>query len=115
MKSSSNSNPPSEPRAQSTGPSHPHGRPVELPILNDPGLTAQGWERRHTTDAVRAAEAVEQYQSLGFEVRVENVNPALFGPQCAPCAETGSNSLVVIFTRRKRVHLQSHPSSDRYG
>ncbi len=65
----------------------PNDDAIALPILNDPGLAAQGWERRHTTDASRAAEAVEQYRSLGFEVRVEYVDPALFGPQCGTCAE----------------------------
>ena len=100
MKSSSNPDPPSEPKAKASGPPDPRDDAIVLPILNDPGLAAQGWQRRHTTDASRAAEAVELYQSLGFEVRTERVDPDQLDARCAPCAQTEGPSLVVIYTRK---------------
>lgn len=92
--------PPCEPQAQAAGTQNPDHRPIELPVLNDSGLAAQGWQRRHTTDAARAAEAVELYESLGFEVRTERVDPAQLDSRCAPCADSAGAWLVVIYTRK---------------
>lgn len=83
-------------------PSGDSGGGIELPILSDPGLAAQGWQRRHMVDGVRAAESVELYESLGFEVRVVKVDPAQFGPQCAPCVADGGDSSFLIYTRKPR-------------
>lgn len=75
----------------------------------DAKLVAEGWERRHLADAERAAESVELYESLGYEVRVEPLTPDDFGPQCAECALAACHACVRIYTRRKEPRRGSDP------
>ncbi len=63
-------------------------------------LEAAGWERRFLADEPRAREAVELYESLGYEVRAQELEPADFGPQCDECAAAVCRSYVLIYTRR---------------
>ncbi len=63
-------------------------------------LEAAGWERRFLADELRAREAVELYESLGYEVRAQQLEPADFGPQCDECAAAVCRSYVLIYTRR---------------
>jgi hypothetical protein len=66
----------------------------------DPGLIAQGWERRFTADEQRANEAVELYEKLGFEMRAEPVRPEEFDHGCGDC-RTVAFHFFAIYTRRK--------------
>ncbi|ADK86155.1 conserved hypothetical protein [Desulfarculus baarsii DSM 2075] len=66
-------------------------------------LTAQGWRRRLTAAGPRLDEAVAEYRLLGFEVRLEPVDPAASDDgQCAACLgdPRAAEALRVIFTRR---------------
>jgi hypothetical protein len=69
-------------------------------------LLAQGWVRQFLADEPRLGEAVAQYRELGFEVRLEPLDPAACAASngCAACF--GSPELAarfrVIFTRRPR-------------
>jgi hypothetical protein len=70
------------------------------PCPADPKLLAEGWVRRHLADAAKAEESVDLYRSMGFEVRVEQLTPGDFGPQCAQCASAACHACVLIYTRR---------------
>ena len=63
-------------------------------------LEAQGWIRQFTVEAERAEEYVQLYESLGNEVRVEPVTPALqMTEECSTCLLAACNRYVVIYTR----------------
>lgn len=66
----------------------------------DPALTAKGWVRRNVADSDRASEVIELYRSLGFDVRVEPLRPADFGPQCQGCVLSACKSYLMIYTRK---------------
>lgn len=72
----------------------------EFPIAADPKLEAEGWVRRHLADPARAEEAMELYQSMGFEVHARQLTPDDFGPDCRACAVEVCSSYVLIYTRR---------------
>ena len=67
-------------------------------------LLAQGWVRQFLADEPRLSEAVEEYQALGFEVRLEEVDPEACAASggCAACfaAPELAARFKVIFTRR---------------
>jgi deoxyadenosine/deoxycytidine kinase len=63
-------------------------------------LEAQGWVRRFTIEAERAAEYVELYESLGDEVRLEPVTPELLvSAECTACILAAREKYRVIYTR----------------
>lgn len=78
--------------------------PVEISVRSDPDLVADGWVRRHLSDAARAQEAVALYESLGFEVRTRTLSPTDLGPVCESCAACACPSFVVIYTRKTTRH-----------
>jgi len=67
----------------------------------DPARLADGWERRFVADAKRAAEAVELYESLGFEVVADPVRPEEMGEQCDTCRVLVFMRFRTIYTRRR--------------
>ena len=67
----------------------------------DPRLVAEGWERRFMTDPERAKEAVELYTGIGFEVRLEPVNPSELSAWCAGCQVVVCRSFTTLYTRKK--------------
>ncbi len=69
-------------------------------IPADPKLLAAGWVRRHLADADRAAESVELYESMGFEVKARKLTPSDFGAGCQDCASSVCRSYVLIYTRK---------------
>lgn len=75
---------------------------IGLTVRSDPELLAQGWQRRHLVDPDRAAESIELYTSLGFDVQARKLTPADFGPDCGQCASTICRSYVLIYTRKKK-------------
>jgi hypothetical protein len=63
-------------------------------------LEAQGWARQFTIEVERADEYVELYKSMGNEVRVEPVRPALLAAEeCATCMLADSDRYRIIYTR----------------
>lgn len=65
-------------------------------------LLAQGWTRQFMADEPRLGEAVAVYQELGFEVHLEEVDPAACAAgACTVCFQepAAARRFRVIFTR----------------
>jgi len=65
-------------------------------------LKRQGWVRQFVTDEPRLSEAVELYQEIGYEVRLE---PATFDEVnqiCVNCLPSDCEKYKIIYIRRKR-------------
>ena len=73
---------------------------VEKALKPNPILIAQGWKRRFLSDSNRAAEAIDLYTELGFEVYTENVDPEDFNDACKDCGLTTLVPLLSIYTRK---------------
>ena len=67
----------------------------------DETLVAQGWQRRYIADPRRAQDAVEFYDELGFEVRLEPVDTDLLSEACGGCKVLFQN-FKAIYTRKKK-------------
>jgi signal recognition particle subunit SEC65 len=68
--------------------------------------TEEGWKRRMVVSEPRLSEVVEMYEQLGFEVRLEQVDP--YDPQwgedeCTICLEDPelAEATRVVYTRPK--------------
>ena len=66
------------------------------------------WIRRSVVDEPRLSELVEMYESLGFEVHVENVIPEELSTECRVCLVGRPDSYKVIYTRKKRNDDPNH-------
>ena len=81
------------------------GLPTE-PVLSeaqlqpDSALIAEGWVRRFTADSQRAAEAIELYTRLGYEVRVEPLRPDETTAKCESCYSVAATEFKTIYTRK---------------
>ncbi len=73
----------------------------EAQLTADPVLIAEGWERRFVTDGRRAAEAVELYEELGYEVRAETVRREELENECEDCQLVLLMQFKTLYTRRK--------------
>ncbi len=73
----------------------------EAQLTADPVLIAEGWERRFVTDGRRAAEVVELYEELGYEVRAETVRREELENECEDCQLVLLMQFRTIYTRRK--------------
>ncbi|MBU2549977.1 MAG: hypothetical protein KKB20_16315 [Proteobacteria bacterium] len=65
----------------------------------DADLTAQGWSRQFTASEPRLTEAVEEYQAIGFEVRLEPVDMCPADGSCTSCMADHPDLVKVIYTR----------------
>ncbi len=74
----------------------------ETELGADPALVAQGWERRFIADGRRAAEAMELYEELGYEVRGEPVRAEAMLDDCEDCQLLILLQFKTIYTRKKR-------------
>ncbi|MBI4442351.1 MAG: hypothetical protein HY649_03125 [Acidobacteria bacterium] len=63
-------------------------------------LEKEGWQMQFTTDEPRLSEAVELYESLGYEVRLEPACSELPLPECSTCYELFCEKYKTIFTRQ---------------
>lgn len=63
-------------------------------------LKSEGWVQQFTASGARMREAVENYLSLGFEVKTIPVKE-LELEGCTVCFEGGPDETVMIFTRKK--------------
>jgi hypothetical protein len=75
---------------------------TEAQLQPDPALVADGWERRFTADSQRAAEAIELYTQLGYEVRVESLRPEEITDECEGCHSLAALEFKTIYTRKKK-------------
>ncbi len=73
----------------------------EAQIRPDPARLAAGWERRFLADPVRAREAAELYEHMGFEVALDPVRPEDLEPGCADCALVSAAGFRMVYTRRR--------------
>jgi hypothetical protein len=76
------------------------GENAAFSIPADPQLVSEGWERRYLADPDRAREAIDLYESLGYEVKAQKLTPDDFGPNCGDCASVVCKSYVLIYTRK---------------
>jgi hypothetical protein len=74
----------------------------EAQLQPDPALVADGWERRFTADSQRAAEAIELYAKLGYEVRVESLRQEEITDECEGCHSVAAVEFKTIYTRKKK-------------
>jgi hypothetical protein len=73
----------------------------EKKITKEEELLARGWTRQFNTDEPRLSEAVEMYQEMGLEVRLE---PVVIDPEsevCQMCFEQDCDRYKTIWTRPK--------------
>jgi hypothetical protein len=63
-------------------------------------LALEGWERQTTYDEPRLSEMIAMYEEIGFEVRLEPLNPDE-EPGCTECMKTSPEKYKVIYTRKK--------------
>jgi hypothetical protein len=71
-------------------------------LAPDPALVAEGWERRFTADSERAAEVIELYSSLGYEVRSEPIRSEEVHDDCTDCHSHVVSKFRTVYTRRKK-------------
>jgi hypothetical protein len=69
-----------------------------MPIDILESLKSKGWEPRFSASGPRLAEAIENYKSLGFEVKTIPVKE-LIVDGCKICFEDESDQSAMIFTR----------------
>jgi hypothetical protein len=62
-------------------------------------LAKEGWEKKSVMSEPRLSEAVEMYESLGLEVRVEPVDLESMDEECRECFE--QDDCKVIYTRKR--------------
>ena len=65
-------------------------------------LEKQGWIKRSTIDEPRLSEIVEEYESLGFEVRLEPVNIDELKEACKRCYGDDAAKFKTVYVRKKR-------------
>jgi hypothetical protein len=71
-------------------------------LAADPARIADGWERRFIADGRRAAEAVELYESLGFETVADPVEADPHETDCADCQVVMALQFKTIYTRPRK-------------
>jgi hypothetical protein len=76
---------------------------VDCSTKNETTLKNNGWHRQFLACEPRLSEAVEEYQSLGFEVHLESIDPQACATSqgCSACFETPgvAEKFKIIFTR----------------
>ena len=64
-------------------------------------LVTQGWERRFVTDGRRLREYVELYESMGYDVQAEPIQPGEIGPDCLDCRLIMLLQFHTLYTRKR--------------
>jgi hypothetical protein len=64
-------------------------------------LQDEGWEKRTTIGEPKLSEIVAEYESLGFEVRLEPVNFDELDEKCQKCYGTHPDKFRTVYVRRK--------------
>ena len=63
-------------------------------------LKEEGWEKRTTIGEPKLSEIVAEYESLGFEVRLEPVNLDELDQNCQKCYERNPDKFMTVYVRR---------------
>jgi hypothetical protein len=74
---------------------------LELDRPPKPELVAQGWQRRFVTDGRRLREYVELYESMGFEIHAEPLEPEEVSPDCGDCRLIILLQFHTLYTRKR--------------
>jgi hypothetical protein len=72
---------------------------MEQKSPNDVALVADGWTRQFSASEPRLSEAVESYQEIGMEVRLEPVDTTPRDGACNVCVSENPEYVKVIYTR----------------
>ena len=64
-------------------------------------LKKAGWVERSTIDESRLNEIVKEYESLGFEVRLEPLNLDELDKGCQKCYKNNSGRFKTVYVRKK--------------
>jgi hypothetical protein len=88
------------PLQQAGCPTPKDGTP-HMDLEPDPRLVAEGWQRRFMADPTRIKEALQLYTDLGYEVRLEAVQPAELSLACGDCRLATCRAYQTIYTRKK--------------
>lgn len=65
-------------------------------------LGNEGWIKRATIDEPRLREIVDEYESLGFEVRLEPVNLDELKEECRRCYGNDAAKFKTVYVRKKQ-------------
>lgn len=65
-------------------------------------LAREGWTRQFTVEQFRLPEYIELYESLGLEVRIEDVVPEEMGQACSECYLVTCSEYKTIYTRPRQ-------------
>ena len=76
------------------------GQQREVSGTQDLELETAGWQRRFEAEATRAAELVDLYSELSYEVTTRPIVPEEIGADCAGCAIVACQQYVAVYTRR---------------
>lgn len=71
--------------------------------MNEPNKSngKSGWERRYILDNHRVSEQVEMYESIGFEVKVQDVDPNNLPQEyCKECYIANPEKYKILYTRK---------------
>jgi signal recognition particle subunit SEC65 len=63
-------------------------------------LEKQGWIKRTTIDEPRLSEIVEEYESLGYEVHLEDVKLEDLDQKCRKCYVNQIKKLKTVYIRK---------------
>ncbi len=77
-------------------------------------LKAEGWRQQFTASGARLEEAVNNYRSLGFEVKTVPVKE-LGGDGCTICFDDENDVSMMIFTRKAGDRPSNELFSDNGG
>lgn len=69
------------------------------PPRTDRDLVEAGWTRRFQADEARAREALEIYEGMGLDVRMEPLAPGDFPSGCGECVEVSARETWLVYTR----------------
>jgi hypothetical protein len=65
-------------------------------------LKKNGWIKRTTIDEPRLSEIVDEYETLGFEVRLEPVNLNELDEKCRRCYRNDVDRFKTVYVRKRR-------------
>ncbi len=77
-------------------------------------LKAEGWKQQFTASGARLEEALDNYRSLGFEVRTVPVKE-LSKDGCTICFDDESDESMMIFTKKAGDQQDDGLFSDNVG
>ena len=63
-------------------------------------MEKEGWVKRTTIDEPRLSEIILEYESLGFEVHLENVKLEDIDEECKKCYQNQIHKLKTVYIRK---------------